>query len=89
MNTLGQWAHQHDLLLVGAALITVTGLLLVFRRPKLRWWLAWIGMTAACSFAVTTLRTPAASLYEHSDNSWLTISSSDDEGGILDIVGYS
>jgi hypothetical protein len=88
MNTLGQWIHQHDLLLVGAAVITVTGLLLVVRRPNPRWWLAWLGMTAACSFAVASLRTPAASLYTHPDNETLMISLLD-EDGTLDLVGYS
>jgi hypothetical protein len=88
MNTLGQWVHQHDLLLVGAAVITVTGLLLVLRRPNLRWWLAWFGMTAACSFIFATLRTPATSLYVHAENAALSNSSAA-EGGILDMVGYS
>jgi hypothetical protein len=77
MNTLGQWAHQHDLLLVCAAVIACTGLLLVFRRPKYRWWLSWIGMTAACSFAVASLRTPAASLYVHPANAAPTNSAID------------
>jgi hypothetical protein len=68
MNTFSQWVHQHDLLLVCAAVVGGAGLVLVYCRPKLRWWLAWLGLATACSVAGLALRTPAATLYEHPES---------------------
>src|SRR5262245_2934669 len=68
MNTVGQWVHQHNLLLLCAAAVGGSGLLLlVFRWRSPRLWLLWSGVTASCVAALLSLRTPAASVSEHTD----------------------
>jgi hypothetical protein len=74
MNTIGQWAHQHDLVLVCLEVALGTGLLLLLRRPRVRWWLAWFGMTATCFVGLASLRTPAASLSVHAGDATATLS---------------
>jgi hypothetical protein len=89
MNTFSQWAHQHDLLLVCAAVIAGAGLLLVFLRPRWRWWFGWLGAAASCGVAAVALRTPAASLYEHPDPLAPTFALADEGTLMVEFVGYS
>jgi hypothetical protein len=65
MNTVGQWVHQHNLLLLCAAVVAGTGVLLAFRWRSLRLWLAWLSLAGISLATLLTLRTPAASLAEH------------------------
>jgi hypothetical protein len=67
MNTFSQWVHQHDLLLLCGAVLTVIALLLGYLRLRLRWWLGWFGGVALVCVAAVALRTPAASVYDHED----------------------
>ena len=65
MNTFSQWVHQHNLLLLCAAVVAGTGVLLAFRWRSLRLWLAWLSLAGISLATLLTLRTPAASLTEH------------------------
>lgn len=65
MNTFSQWVHQHDLLLLCAAVVGSTGVLVAFRWRSPRLWAAWLGLTGISLAVLLALRTPAASLSEH------------------------
>ena len=65
MNVPSQWVHQHNVLLLCAALVGGTCLILIFRCRSLRLWLLWSGLTVASLAALAALRTPAASISEH------------------------
>jgi hypothetical protein len=65
MHTFSQWAHQHNLLLLGVSLIAITGLLPVLRRRSLRMWLLWLGFTGLIAAGLFSLRTSNASVTEH------------------------
>jgi hypothetical protein len=67
MNTFSQWVHQHDLLLLCAAVLTVIAILFGYLRLRLRWWLGWFGGVSLVCVAAVALRTPAASVYDHED----------------------
>jgi hypothetical protein len=63
--SLGQWLHQHDLVLLGFGIIAVTGLLPLLRRRSPRSWLLWLGVTGLTLAGLFSLRTSDASVTEH------------------------
>ena len=66
MSTVGQWAHQHDaLLLVGLVLGASLGGIAHLRRRSARLGAAWLVAAAVGAGAAYAVRTPAASLSEH------------------------
>src|SRR5206468_661659 len=66
MYTIGQWLHQHDLLLLVTFLLgTGFGLILWLRRRSVRWWAAWGVGVALSASVLLAMRTPAVSLTEH------------------------
>src|SRR6516162_5570167 len=66
MNSVSQWLHQHDALLLMILVLGVTFTLIAYyrRRSVLLWtvWVLAVGLGTSAAFAI---RTPAASLSEH------------------------
>jgi hypothetical protein len=52
---------QHDALLAGGAVFVAVALYLAYRRGRVRWWAAWMGVLCVSVAAAGTPRTPAAS----------------------------
>jgi hypothetical protein len=66
MNSVSQWVHQHDALLLMILVLGVSfALLLAYRRRSVRLWSVWVIAAGLGTSAALAIRTPAASLSEH------------------------
>jgi hypothetical protein len=66
MNSVSQWAHQHDFLLILVFILgTALAVLIRYRRRSIRLWSVWSAAAGLSVLAIFALRTPAASLSEH------------------------
>ena len=66
MNSVSQWVHQHNILVILALVLgTALAVLMRYRRRSIRLWVAWsvaLGLSVA---VVLSLRTPNARLSEY------------------------
>ena len=66
MNSVSQWVHQHDALLLLVLVLGVSfALILSYRRRSVRLWTVWAVAAGLGTSAAFAIRTPAASLSEH------------------------
>jgi hypothetical protein len=65
MFTLSQWLHQHEILLVCAALILFVTVVLILRWRAIWMWFVWFAVCGASISVLVMLRTSAASVSEH------------------------
>jgi thiol:disulfide interchange protein len=65
MSTFTQWVHQHNLMLLIAAVLVLTSFVLLHHpRSRLLWSIV-AGLVVSCLVAAIALRTPSASITEH------------------------
>ena len=65
MFTFSQWLHQHEILLVCAALILLVTIVLILRWRSIWMWLVWFAISGMSVGALVALRTPAATVSEY------------------------
>jgi hypothetical protein len=65
MFTFSQWLHQHEILLLCAALILFVTVVLILRWRSIWMWVVWFAISGMSVGALMALRTPAASVSEY------------------------
>jgi hypothetical protein len=67
MFTISQWLHQHEILLVCAAVILLVTVVLILRWRAIWMWFVWFAVCGASVSVLVMLRTSAASVSEHKE----------------------
>ena len=69
MNSLGQWVHQHNLVVVLTFVLgTALTYIVLFRGRSIRSWVAWSVVAGLGVWAGFALRTPPATLSEYTSS---------------------